>query len=40
MPNWGWPVREDWNLSSVNTIQVQKREFECVWCGMLKNFKG
>ncbi len=25
-PNWGQPIGEDWNLSSVNTIQVPIRK--------------
>jgi hypothetical protein len=32
-----------WNASSVNTtvfLPQTKEELECVWCGMLKNFKG
>jgi uncharacterized protein YjaZ len=30
-----------WNASSVNTIHVPvKMRNECVWCSMLKNFKG
>jgi hypothetical protein len=34
------PRGEDWNVSSVQTIQVpKKRELECVWCHMQKNFK-
>jgi hypothetical protein len=24
--NWGQPIGEDWNVSSVNTIQVPKRK--------------
>ena len=35
--NLGQPIGEDWNVYSVNTIQVpKKREPECVWCSMLK----
>jgi hypothetical protein len=39
--NWGQPIGEDWNVTSVNTIQVpKKRELERAWCSMLKNFKS
>ena len=24
--NWGQPIGEDWNVSSVNTIQIPKRK--------------
>jgi hypothetical protein len=41
MLNWGQPKGEDWYVSSVNTSKVPKRKrMECVWCSMLKNFKG
>jgi hypothetical protein len=39
--NWGQPKGEDWNVSSVNTIQVPKRQIIGMgWCSMLKSFKG
>jgi hypothetical protein len=39
--NWGQPIGEDWNVSSVNTIQVPKRKIiGILWCIMLKNFKS
>jgi hypothetical protein len=40
--NWGQPIGEDWNVSSVNTIQVPKRKRigMCLGCSMLKNFKS
>jgi hypothetical protein len=29
------------NVSSVNTSHIlTKGELECIWCSMLKNFKG
>jgi hypothetical protein len=41
--NWGSPIGEDWNVSSVNNIQVlerKKKRIGMCWCSMLKNFKG
>jgi hypothetical protein len=39
--NCSQPIGEDWNVSIVNTFQVQiNREFHRVWVGLLKNIKG
>jgi hypothetical protein len=42
VPNWGQPIVEEWNISSLKTIQVpiKKRASGYVWYRMLRNFKG